>query len=122
MAATKDFVTVVDSESIPPGGGQTTAAQDLRTRYDTMVSVKLTNGATGPSAAATVQVEISPDNTNWYAFGALIVGKTGNDAIKIAFVELPLETNYVRFVVGPPTGQAVTALVQLSRVTELLWG
>ncbi len=121
MAATKASVEVYN-QAVASSGGAIQPTHDLRERYESIVYIKLTNGATGPSTAAEVQIELSPDNANWWAWGKPLKGNTDNNGVESFAVELPLPTMYVRFTVTRPGSQSVTVLIMVGEVTALLWG
>src|SRR5688500_8721572 len=109
MAATKDTLTVHNGSTLTAGAGDTTSsAQDLQTSYGAAVHIKLTNGATGPTVAAQVIVEVSPDNSKWFQLVGPLVGSTANNGIVSWSFSIPAAMKFVRTVSGSNTGQAVT--------------
>ena len=121
MATTKG-VTVLfnDVALVAAAGDQTSAAADLADGYSATASVKLTNGATGPTVAAQVQIQTSPDNSNWYAFGGSLVGSTVNSAVvSWGGIEIPMGVKYVRGVAGSNTGQNVTVRMEITEVSAV---
>lgn len=73
------------------------------------MAAKITNGATGPTVAATVQVEVSPNGTDWYSYGDPITGSTVANAVVSGVVQLPAQGfRYVRISAGGNTVQNVT--------------
>lgn len=118
MATTKTTTIVWDNVVLTAGAGDTTgAAVDLTDGYGAVVDVKLTNGATGPTVAAQVQIETSPDNSNWYEFGGALVGSTANNGVAPwGSIEIPIGTKYLRPIAGSNTGQDVTVRVEVTEV------
>ena len=122
MALTKSRTSLYSAQSLTAGAGNTTsAAQDLTASYGTQVDIQLTNGATGPTVAAQVQVQVAADSggTLWVNFGGPLVGSTTNSAVSSWSVQLPIGVAAFRTVSGSNTGQAVTLDVDYDRVTAI---
>jgi len=121
MATTKAFTAIWNAQSLTAGAGDTTsAAQTIDTGYGAALHIKLTNGATGPTIAAQVQIEVSGDNTEWYNFGGPLVGSVSNNGIaQWGGIEIPIGVEYLRLVAGSNTGQAVTVDADISNVTAI---
>jgi hypothetical protein len=119
MALTSAVSVLANDVTLTAGAADTTSsAIDMRTEYGATAVIKLTNGATGPTVPAQVQIQVSPDNSNWYNFGGDCVGSTTNNGIYQFMVDIP-PGFYVRSVAGSNTGQNVTARVELVRVTGI---
>ena len=73
-----------------------------------LVFVKLTNGATAPTAAAQAQVMGSRDGTNYYNYGGPLVGNTDNNGSESQIITVPGGVEYIKVVSGGNTGQEVT--------------
>lgn len=70
MATTKEVSAIWSAQTLTAGAGDTTsAAETIDTGYGAALHIKLTNGATGPTVPAQVQIEVSADNTEWYEHG-----------------------------------------------------
>lgn len=120
MASTK--TTTVDSNNVTltAGAGDTTSSGvDLQDGYSATAFVKLTNGGTGPTVAAQVQIEVSPDNSNWYRLGGPLAGSTANSAVSSWAVPIPQDAKYVRTVAGSNTVQNVTLRVEVVETSAL---
>jgi hypothetical protein len=105
MAATKSNTTLFSAQSLTAGGGnQTSSVGTLTGGYGAELYLRLTNGATGPTVAAQVQIEVSPDNSSWFDFGAALTGLTSNNGVIEWTVEIPIGVQYVRLVAGSNTG------------------
>lgn len=118
MALTKTTAVVADSITLTAGAGDTTgSAVDLTACYDAALDVKITNGATGPTVAAQVQIQHSPDNSNWYNLGGALKGSTTNAAV-VSWALIPLgpDVRYIRHVSGSNTGQNVTLRIEVSKL------
>jgi hypothetical protein len=121
MASTKGLTAIWSSQTLTASAGDTTSsAVVLDDGYGAAVSIKLTNGATGPTIAAQVQIQVSQDNSEWYDFGGPLVGDTANSAVvSWGGIEVPIGVEYLRLVAGSNTGQNVTVDADISEVTAL---
>lgn len=121
MALSKTTTAVWNGQSLTAGAANTTSsAQDIRGKYGGSAYVKITNGATGPTVPAQVQLETSPDNSEWYKLGDPLVGNTSNSGVESwADIPIRLGTQYIRAVAGSNTGQAVTVEFDISMVDSL---
>ena len=122
MAATKSRTSLASGVTMTAGAGNVnSSAVDLSTGYGAFVNVKLTNGATGPTVAAQVQVQVANDSggTLWTNFGGPLVGSTTNSAVSQFGVEIPIGCAAVRIVSGSNTGQNVTLDSDVSNVTGI---
>ena len=121
MATTKAVTAIWSGTTLTAGAGDTTSsAVTLDDGYGAALGIKLTNGATGPTVAAQVQIEASQDNSEWYKFGGQLVGATGNSEVSSwGGIEIPIGVEYVRLVGGSNTGQHVTVDADISEVTAI---
>lgn len=121
MAATKTRSAIWSSQSLTAGAGDTTSSVVvLDDSYGSALNIKLTNGATGPTVAAQVQIQTSSDNTTFYNFGGALVGGTGNSGVSSwGAIEIPIGVEYLKLVAGSNTGQAVTVDADISEVTAV---
>lgn len=122
MAATKSRTSLHSSTTLTAGAGNTTSSSvDLSTAYGAVVDISLVNGATGPTVAAQVQVQVAADSggTNWVSFGGALVGSTTNSATSSWCVEIPPGVAAVRTVSGSNTGQNVSLSVDVSSITAI---
>lgn len=124
MALTKARSSIWAGQTLTAGAANTESAwQDLSGAYAATLSIELTNGATGPTVAAQVRLDVAND----YNAGSpsLIVelttlkGSTANNGVYEWHVELPMGTSAVRLVAGSNTGQNVTVNADVSKVTAL---
>jgi hypothetical protein len=122
MAATKARTSIWSAQTLTAGAGNTSSSViSLTTTYGSQVDIKLTNGGTGPTVAAQVQVVVGNDATPTLAtnFGGALVGSLGNSAISYFSVEIPIGVESVQLVAGSNTGQNVTVDADISSVTGL---
>lgn len=85
------------------------------------MDIKLTNGSTGPTVAAQVQVQVAADvsGTLFVNFGGPLVGSTANNGVSSWSVELPIGVNRLQLVAGSNTSQNVTVDADVSNVTGI---
>jgi len=121
MALTKAVTAIWSGQTLTAGAGDTTSsAVTVDDSYENGLSVKLTNGATGPTIAAQVQIEVSQDNTEWYEFGGPMVGGTVNSGVSSwGGIVIAIGVEYVRLVAGSNTAQDVTVEADITEVTGL---
>lgn len=119
MALTKATAVIWNNTTLTAGAADTTStAQDVTAAYDCALDIKLTNGGTGPTVAAQVQIQHSPDNSNWYNLGGALKGSTTSSAVTSwALIPLGPNARYVRLVAGSNTGQNVTVRAEISKLT-----
>jgi hypothetical protein len=121
MPTTKTTTAIWNSVTLTAGAGDTTSsAVDLADGYGASLFLKITNGATGPTVAAQIQVQLSPDNSEWYDFGGAMVGNTSNSGeVELAAMDIPIGAKYLRVVGGSNTGQDVTVEADVTEVTRV---
>lgn len=122
MSATKARTSIWAAQTLTAGAGNTTSgAVDLSTGYGAQLDVSLTNGATGPTVAAQVQIQVAADfaGTLWVNFGGPLVGSTSNSGVSSWSIDLPIGVARVQLVAGSNTGQNVTVNADLSNVTGI---
>ena len=120
MATTKALTVVRDDVTMTASAGDaTSAALDLTDGYGAIAHIKLTNGGTGPTVAAQVQVQVSADDSNYYDYGGALVGSTANSAVVSWNIPLDKSVMYVEFVTGSNTGQDVTMRIEVAEVSAI---
>lgn len=121
MASTKAVTAIFNGTTLTAGASDTTSSVvTLDDGYGAALHIKLTNGATGPTVAAQVQIQVSADNSEWYDLGGALVGSTTNsDVVSWGGIEIPVGVEYLRLVAGSNTGQAVTCDADISEVTAV---
>lgn len=120
MATTKAVTAMESGLTLTAGAGDDTGtAVVLDDGYGAQISLKLTNGGTGPTVPAQIQIQVSQDNSEWYDFGGPLVGTTTNSDVTSWSVEVPIGVEYIRTVQGSNTGQDVTCDIDLSEVTAV---
>jgi hypothetical protein len=122
MAATKTRTALHAGTALTAGAASVTSqAVDLSAGYGSVVDVRLTNGATGPTVGAQVQVQVATDATGtlWVNFGGPLVASITGSAVSSWCVEVPIGVAAVRTVSGSNTGQTVTLDADVSTVTGI---
>lgn len=122
MALTKARTSINSGTTMTAGAGDVNGTgQDLTGSYGAQLDIKLTNGATGPTIAAQVQIQVAADSggTLWTNFGGPLVGPTSNNGTASWSIDLPIGVAAVRLVSGSNTGQNVTLDADISKVTAI---
>jgi hypothetical protein len=101
---------------------------DLRTKQGGILTAKITNGATGPTIQATIQVLIAhnsgatptgaAEGTDWKLIHEIGGGTTANDITRIRGLPVPAGAMHLHVRVTGNTGQAVTCEAFLSEITD----
>lgn len=108
MAAAKLLSTIIaEATSSAVGIPTVGTALSLATSYGALVTIKLTNGVTGPTVAPVAYVYTSGDGVNWKLFHR-VGGDTTANSVNETSVEIPPAAMNVRVDVKDNTGQAVT--------------
>lgn len=121
MALTKSRTSLYSSQTLTASSADTTSsAVDVSAAYETILDLSLTNGATGPTIAAQVKVQVAADTsgTLWVDLCTL-QGGTANSGVYTWTVRIPSAAQAFRTVAGSNTGQNVTLNVDYSRITAL---
>ena len=117
--STKNLRTIIAAATSNGAGSTTTGtAIDLTTRYGGLLTVKITNGGTGPTVAAQANIYTSGDNTNFKLMQTL-VAPTTNSAVTEWAVDIPAGVMYLRVDVTGNTAQAVTCEAFLQELTTI---
>ena len=125
MAATKVRTAIWAAQSLAASSGNTTSTWiDLSGGYGAQVNFRLSNGVTGPTVPAQVQVQVANDYnagslTLANNFGGPCVGDINNGFTRDFSIEIPPGIEAVRLVAGSNTGQAVTVDADVSNITAL---
>lgn len=122
MALTKARTSINSGTTMAAGAANVNGtAVDLTGSYGAQLDIKLTNGATGPTVAAQVQVQVANDagGTLWTNFGGALVGPTSNNGTASWSIDIPIGVGAVRLVTGSNTAQDVTLDADISKVTAI---
>lgn len=116
--AVKTARTLQSSATNASGATTTGSGVDLTAALGMVVTGKITNGATGPSAGCQFILEISHDGSNWKRFSSQTAG-TDNNGVYEFVVEVPAAAMHVRSRFTGNTGQSVTVEAFGHELTEL---
>jgi hypothetical protein len=119
MATSKTRTEIASGVTLIAGAADTTLSTvDLTTGIGAALNIRLSNGASGPTVAAQVQVEVSANSSDWYSMGRPFVGSTeDNDEIEWGGVEIAPAVMYLRLTAGGNTGQDVFLDADISEVS-----
>lgn len=108
MASTHTLRTIITAATSNAAGATTTGTVwDNTTKYGGLVTIKLTNGGTGPTVAANAYVYTSADNSAFKLYTKLI-GDVTASSVNEWSIEVPAGAMYIRVDVKDNTVQAVT--------------
>lgn len=121
MATLKTFTAIWDNRPLVANAADSTSTSvNLNDGYGASLHIKLTNGTTGPTAAAQVSIEVSGDDSEWYEFGGPLVGLTSNSGvISWGSIEIPWGVEHLRLVAGSNTDENVTVDADISEITSV---
>lgn len=120
ITTTKTGAVVHNNITLTASAGDTTSdAVDLQDGHESLALIKITNGATGPTVPAQVQIQLSSDNSNYYDYGGPLVGGTTNAGVYSWGIDIPRGTKYLKTVSGSNTGQNVTLRVEVVEVASM---
>lgn len=124
---TKTARTLIAAATSNAAGATTRGGVDLRSKHGGLLTIKLTNGGTGPSAQAVANVLVAHDagslptlasaGSTWktlWSFG----GGTANSAVTEQSLEIGPGVMHLAVEVTGNTGQAVTCEAFLSEITD----
>lgn len=111
-------VSIAEGTSNTAGSTTTGSVIDLRTAYGALVTIRIANGATGPTVAAQANVYTSSDNTTFYLLQSFVAPVTNSVSTDWA-LDIPAAAMYVRIDVTGNTAQAVTCAAILQVLTTI---
>lgn len=125
---TKTARTLIAAATSNSAGSTTRGTVDLRTASGGMLTIKLTNGATGPTVQATANVLIAHNagatptaasaGADWKTIWA-IGGGTANNLVTEQSMAVDAGVMHLEVEVTGNTGQAVTCEAYLSELTSV---
>lgn len=108
MAATKAQSTIITAATSNSASSTTTGTLcSLTTAYGALVTIKLTNGGTGPTVAANAYVNVTGDAGSTYKLFYKFGGDTVASSVNEFAIDIPPGAMGVNVVVKDNTGQAV---------------
>lgn len=122
MGVTKANVVIANNTTMTAGAGDVTngANTDLTGAYRTIANIRFTNGATPPTVAPRVDVQICEANAGSYSTLVTVNGDTSTaNSVSYRLVELPDPVEFCQFISGSNTGQAVTLRIVIEKITGI---
>ena len=123
MAESKTRTAILAGVTMTAGSGNvSTVGPDLTSGCGASLSIKITNGSTGPTVAAQAQVQVANNYnagspTLWVNYGGPLVATLGNNVVTSWTVELYEGWAAVQIVSGSNTVQNCTIDADISVVT-----
>lgn len=124
---TKTPRTLVAASTSNSAGGTTRGTVDLRTAHGGLLTLKMTNGGTGPTVQCTANVLVAHDSgstpaaasagADWKTIWTVGGGTTAN-AVTEQSMDVPPGAMHLEVEFTGNTGQAVTVEAYLSEVTD----
>ena len=125
---TKTARTLIAAATSNAAGSTTRGTADLRTAQGGMLTVKVTNGATGPTVPATVNILVAHDagatptaasaGSDWKTIWSF-AASTGNNVVTEQSITIDPAVMHVEVEVTGNTAQAVTCEAFLSEITSV---
>lgn len=122
MASSKARTSIWAAQTLTAGAGNTTSSWiDINTAYGAQLNIKLSNGGTGPTIPAQVQIVVSNDTGHTLScnLGGALIGSITLNVVSSWSIELPLGVCSFQLVAGSNTVQAVTVDADVSVVTGI---
>lgn len=117
MPAAKSTTVIWNNVTQTAGGSTTSSAVTLTDAYAAHLDIRVTNGATGPTLPATIRIEYSHNNTDWYPQTTDMPADLGNNVVTTFNWDIPPGVGYVRLQGGGNTGQSVTLRAEITELT-----
>ena len=127
--ATKTARTIITASTSNAAGSATRGAIDLRTAFGGLLTVKLTNGGTGPTVQAVAYALVAHDagttpatgaaGATWKTIATLGGGGTTASAVTELSLDVPQGVMHLEVEVSGNTGQAVTCEAYFSEFTSV---
>lgn len=125
---TKTPRTLIAASTSNAAGSTTRGTVDLRTAQGGLLTVKVTNGATGPTVPATVNILVAHNSgatpaaasagADWKTIWSF-AASTGNNVITEQSITIDPGVMHLEVEVTGNTGQAVTCEAFLSEITSV---
>lgn len=125
---TKAVATLISAGTSNTAGSTTRGTVDLRDDFGGLLTVKVTNGATGPTVAPTVNILVAHNagstptaasrGTDWKTL-ASFEGDSVNSSVNEWSYEVPIGVMHLEVEVTGNTGQTVTCEAFMSQITAI---
>lgn len=125
---TKTARTLIAAATSNAAGSTTRGTADLRTAQGGLLTVKVTNGATGPTVPATVNILVAHDagatptaasaGSDWKTIWSF-AASTGNSVVTEQSITIDPSVMHLEVEVTGNTAQAVTCEAYLSEITSV---
>lgn len=120
MPATTSLTTLWSAQTLTAGAGDAnSSAEDIRDVYGGICTLRITNGATGPTVPAYIRLEVSYDNSVFFNWTGNLTGGVANNGVYQWTFPRPIGVMYIRAAGGGNTAQNVTVDALISEVTAL---
>jgi len=127
ITLTKNARTLIAAGTSNASGATTRGVLDLRTAQGGLLTIKITNGATGPTVAPTATVSVAhnagatptaaAEGADWKRFYQF-AGDTTSASVNQWSIDVPPGVMHLQVAIADNTGQAVTCEAFLSEVTS----
>ena len=128
MALTKTPATLIDAGTTNATGGTTRGTADMRSSYGGMLTIKITNGANGPTIQAVANILMSHSDAatptaasagvDWKTLFSVGNGVTAN-AVGEWSMPIDASINHIEVEITGNTGQAVTCEAFITKIPSL---
>lgn len=118
MAATKNKRTLLASTSVAAATPTNGTELDLSTKYGGLLTVKMTNGATGPTLPCNAYVYVGGATTEKKLFAKLL-GDSVNNSVNEYAVDIPASVMFLNITFQDNTAQAVTCEAFVEELTTI---
>jgi hypothetical protein len=121
VSVTKTRTSIWSGVTLAAGTPQTSSAVNINTSFECQVNMKITNGATGPTVPAQIQVQVANDTTPTLLinYGGALVGTSTNSDVTYFSVTLPIGLAQMKLVGSANTAQSVTLDADISCATGI---
>ena len=120
MASTKAVTVISNDVTLTAAGGETTSSVGtIDDGYGVELYIKVTTTGDGTTNGIPVQIDCSPDNSHWYAFGGALLSGTAASTAYSWCIEIPPGVEYVRTRATADADYNTTLRVEYSEITAL---
>ena len=121
MAAVKTTNVVRNNITMTAGAGNATSdSVNISAGFGAVSYIKLTNGSPAPTVAAQAQIQLSPNDTDWYDFGGPLIGNLTVNGVEQFITDIPVAANFIRFITGSNTVENVTMRIEVTDVASVI--